>query len=379
MARISPFQGEGGGFDSPWERYRRRGATDERSRHRERVKTRRRRVARRFPLTATSAVGVAIALGAAGCGGEGQRTLSIATGNTNGLYYPLGGGLASIWSRHLDGVNMKAETTAGSVTNLIQVAKGESEVGFTQADALAAALAGRGRFPEPMPLASLGKLYPNVVHLVTIRSTGIASVHDLRGRRVSVGPPGSGNAVTAWNVLEAMGVGESDFTVRQLNYAQMSNGLKDGTLDAGFIAGGVGMPAVVEIGVSRDMVLVPFTEEEIATIARAEPAYSGFVMPPGVYRGVDEPVLTPTLWNLLVVARSMDEGLAYDLTRTMLERRADLENISSVASFITPPSARDVGDFPLHPGARRYYAEMAEGAGVGSEAREGQVSAPGDR
>ena len=333
----------------------------------------------RHGVVLATLAGAAIALGVAGCGGAAQRTLSIATGNTNGLYYPLGGGLASIWSRHIDGVNMKAETTAGSVTNLIQVAKGESEVGFTQADALAAALAGRGRFPEPMPLASLGKLYPNVVHLVTIRSTGIASVHDLRGRRVSVGPPGSGNAVTAWNVLEAMGIGEGDFTVRQLNYAQMSNGLKDGTLDAGFIAGGVGMPAVVEIGVSRDMVLVPFSEEEIATIARAEPAYSGFVMPPGVYRGVDEPVLTPTLWNLLVVLDAMDEGLAYDLTRTMLERRADLENISSVASFITPPAARDVGDFPLHPGARRYYAEVVGGAGLGSDAREGQVSATGDR
>ncbi|WP_419947950.1 TAXI family TRAP transporter solute-binding subunit [Candidatus Palauibacter sp.] len=310
------------------------------------------------PAARRIVLGVVGALGAAACGGGGQQTLSIATGNTNGLYYPLGGGLASIWSRHVDGVNMKAETTAGSVTNLIQVAKGESEVGFTQADALAAALAGTGRFPEPMPLLSIGKLYPNIVHLVTIRSTGITSVHDLRRRRVSVGPPGSGNAVTAWNVLEAMGIGEDDFTVRQLNYAQMSNGLKDGTLDAGFIAGGVGMPAVVEIGVSRDMVLVPFTEEEIATIVRAEPAYSGFVMPPGVYRGVDEPVLTPTLWNLLVVEGSMDDGLAYDLTRTMIERRADLENISSVASFITPASARDVGDFPLHPGARRYYDEV---------------------
>ena len=312
--------------------------------------------------TGVAGVFVAGALLAVACGGGGQRTLSIATGNTNGLYYPLGGGLASIWSRHVDGVNMKAETTAGSVTNLIQVAKGESEVGFTQADALAAALAGSGRFPDPMPLASLGKLYPNVVHLVTTRSTGIESVQDLRGRRVSVGPPGSGNAVTAWNVLEAMGIGESDFTVRQLNYAQMSNGLKDGTLDAGFIAGGVGMPAVVEIGVSRDMVLVPFSEDEIATIVGSEPAYSGFRVPPGVYRGIDEPVLTPTLWNLLVVSRTMEEGLAYDLTRTMLERREDLENISGVASFITPPSARDVGDFPLHPGALRYFDEVLQPA-----------------
>ena len=328
--------------------------------------TRRGIALRRLVIGVAGGLAAVGAFGAVGCGSEGQRTLSIATGNTNGLYYPLGGGLASIWSRHVDGVNMKAETTAGSVTNLIQVAKGESEVGFTQADALAAALAGRGRFPEPMPLASLGKLYPNVVHLVTIRSTGIESVQDLRGRRVSVGPPGSGNAVTAWNVLEAMGIGESDFTVRQLNYAQMSNGLKDGTLDAGFIAGGVGMPAVVEIGVSRDMVLVPFSEDEIATIVRSEPAYSGFRVPPGAYRGVDAPVLTPTLWNLLVVSRTMEEGLAYDLTRSMLERRADLENISSVASFITPPSARDVGDFPLHPGALRYFDEILGRPGSGA-------------
>ena len=103
----------------------------------------------------------------------------MATGNTNGLYYPLGGGLASIWSRYLDGVNMKAETTAGSVTNLIQVAKGESEIGFTQSDALADALAGTGIFPQPLPLATIGKLYPNVIHLVTTRRTGITSVQEI--------------------------------------------------------------------------------------------------------------------------------------------------------------------------------------------------------
>lgn len=297
-------------------------------------------------------------LACAACSGGDGTTLSIATGNTNGLYYPLGGGLASIWSRHLDGVNMKAETTAGSVTNLIQVAKGESEVGFTQADALANALAGSGRFPEPMPLATIGKLYPNVVHLVTIRGTGIQSVQDLRGKRVSVGPPGSGNAVTAWNVLTALGIEETDFTVRQLNYAQMSNGLKDGTLDAGFIAGGVGMPAVVEIGISRDMILVPFTDEEIATVVRAEPAYSGFQVPPGIYHGVDAPVQTPTLWNQLVVLREMDADFVYDLTRAMFDGRSELESISPVARFITPESARDVGDVPIHPGARRYYDEV---------------------
>ncbi len=308
-----------------------------------------------------SLVVFAATLLAVGCEMSGSRTMSFATGNTNGLYYPLGGGLASVWSRSLPEVNMKAETTAGSVTNLIQVANDESEIGFSQADALAGALAGSGRFPEPLPLRTLGRIYPNVAHLVTVEGTGIRSIQDLRGRRVSVGPPGSGNAVTAWNVLSAVGIVEADFTVRQLDYAQMSNGLKDGTLDAGFIAGGVGMPAVVEISVSRPMVLVPFTEEEIEVIVAAVPAYAGFQVPAGAYRGVDTPVLTPSLWNHIVVAEGMDEELAFDLVQTMFERRSDLEAISSVARFLDPETARDVPGFPLHPGAILFYQGIAEG------------------
>jgi len=262
-----------------------------------------------------------------------------------------------MWSRSIDGVNMKAETTAGSVTNLIQVAKGESELGLTQGDALANALTGTGRFPNPMPLQTLGKLYPNVVHLVAVRGGGIETPQDLRGKRVSVGPPGSGNAVTAWNVLGALGIGEDDFALRQLDYSQTSNGLKDGTLDAGFIAGGIGMPAVVEIAISRDMILVPFSEDEIGLIVGAAEAYAGFEVPAGIYKGVDEPVLTPTLWNQLVVHESLDAGLAYDLIRTLFEKREELASASPVARFFDPETAFDVGAVPIHPGALRFYRE----------------------
>lgn len=285
-------------------------------------------------------------------------TFSVATGNPSGVYYPLGGGLASVWSKELRGINIKAEVTAGSVTNLVQVARGESEVGFTQGDALADALAGRGEFPEPLPLALLARLYPNVVHLVTVKGYGIESVGDLAGKKVSVGPPGSGNAVTAWNILRSLGIAENDLEVRQVNYAETTNGLKDGTIDAGFIAGGLGIAAVVELAASRDIVLVPFTVEEMARIIERFPAYSPFSVPAGVYAGVDEPVPTPSLWNLLVVRRDMDEELAYRLTKTLFEHRERLESISKVARFIEPMSSSDVGKMPLHPGARRYYDEV---------------------
>ena len=286
------------------------------------------------------------------------QTLSFATGNPAGLYYPLGGGLASIWSRYVDGVNIKAEVTAGSVTNLIQVAKLESDVGFAQGDSVADAVVGTGRFRDPLPLAVLGKMYPNVVHLVTLKDSGIESLSDLKNKKVSVGPPGSGNAVTAWNILTALEITEDDFVVRQLNFTETSNGLKDGTIDAGFIAAGIGVAAVLELAVVRDMVLVPFTDEEIAAVTRAIPAYSAFSVPDGVYRGVDTPVQTPTLWNLLVVNRSMDEELAYRLIKAVFDFRPDLENISQVAKFIVPETAAAIGPLPLHPGAKRFYAEI---------------------
>jgi len=287
-----------------------------------------------------------------------SQTLSFATGNPSGLYYPLGGGLASIWSRNVDGVNMKAEVTAGSVTNLVQVAKLESDIGFSQGDSVADAVVGSGKFPEPMPLLVLGKMYPNVVHLITIAGSGIDSVADIKNKKVSVGPPGSGNAVTAWNILTALGIAESDFTVRQLNYTETSNGLKDGTIDAGFIAVGIGGAAVVELATARDISLVSFSDEEMAKITAHVPAYTAFSVTPGIYRGIDAPVQTPTLWNLLVVNRSMDEELAYQLLSAVFEHRDELENISQVAKFIIPETARATGPLPLHPGAKRYYDEI---------------------
>ncbi len=286
------------------------------------------------------------------------QTLSFATGNPSGIYYPLGGGLASLWSRYVDGINIKAEVTAGSVTNLVQVAKLESHVGFAQGDSVADAVAGKGRFPYALPLAILGKMYPNVVHLVTVEGSGITSVEDLKGKKVSVGPPGSGNFVTAWNILDALGITESDFTVRQLNYSETSNGLKNGTIHAGFIAGGLGIAAVVELAVTRKIALVPFTDEEMKKVTAHTPAYSAFSVPPGAYRGVDEPVQTPSLWNLLVVHREMDEDVAYRLVKALFDFRGTLENISQVARFIVPESAVSIGSLPLHPGSKRYYDEI---------------------
>ena len=302
---------------------------------------------------------VSLALLVSGCGGERPRPLALATGTTAGVYYPLGGAIASRWTRDLPGAVVKAEVSAGSVTNLIQVAKGESDVGFGQADAVADAFRGTGRFPEPLPLAVLGRIYPNIVHLLSVESRGVASVQDLRGKRVSLGPPGSGNEVTARNVLRAVGIAEQDFRVRQMNYTQSINGLKDGTVDAVFLAAGLGVSSVIELGLTRDLVLVPFTPDEIAAVEAENAAYQGIEVPPGVYRGVDLPTLTPSLWNMLFVHRDLPDDTARRLAASLLAGREEFRSVTRNADFIRIESLGQVGDLPLHPGVRALYEEAA--------------------
>ena len=310
---------------------------------------------RRRPLTlVAAAAGIALS---SGCGEERPRPLALATGTTAGVYYPLGGAMASRWTRDLPGLVVKAEVSAGSVTNLIQVAKGESDIGFGQADAVADAFRGTGRFPAPLPLAVLGRIYPNIVHLLSVEGRGVHSVPDLRGKRVSLGPPGSGNEVTARNVLRAVGIAESEFRVRQMNYTQSINGLKDGALDAVFLAAGLGVSSVVELGLTRDLVLVPFTPAEIAAVETANAAYQGIEVPPGVYRGVDVPTLAPSLWNLLFVHRDLPADLAKRLTASVLEGREEFRSVTRNADFIRVESLGDIGNLPLHPGARAFYEE----------------------
>ena len=153
--------------------------------------------------------------------------------------------MASLWSEVLPGVNAKAEVTGGSVTNVIQVARGESDLGIAMADVVTSAYAGTGRFPEPLPLRVLFTAYPNIVHVLTLRSSGIESINDLAVRPVAIGAQGSGTAVAATNMLNGLGLSLQDIAPRYLSFGETPTGLKDGTLDAGFVVGGLGIAAAI--------------------------------------------------------------------------------------------------------------------------------------
>ena len=191
---------------------------------------------------------------------EVQPTFSIATGGPAGLYYPIGGGMASAWSERLPNVNVKAEVTGGSVTNVIQVARNESDLGIAMADVVNDAYLGQGRFPEALPIRVLFTAYPNIVHILTLEQTGIEDVRQLLGKRVSMGAAGSGTAVAAENVLTSLDVDLSEISPIYLSFSETTSALKDGTIDAGFVVGGLGLAAVTELSVTRDLKLISLVQ-----------------------------------------------------------------------------------------------------------------------
>ncbi len=301
---------------------------------------------------------------ALGCGAEHERkpTYAIATGGPSGLYYPFGGGMASLWSKYLPHVNVKAEVTGGSVTNVIQVARGESEFGIAMADVVADAYLGQGRFPEALPLRVLVNAYPNIVHILSLADNNISSVSDLQGKRVSLGAAGSGTAIAAENVLTGLGVPLAAIAPAYLSFGETTAALKDGTIDAGFVVGGLGLAAVTELAVTRDLRLVALTDEELARLNAKFPAYSGYTIPGDTYAGVTIPVQVLGIWSAVVVHENMSEDLAFELTCTLFKHSDVLLKVSAVARDMTVDNLDKLPAVPLHPGTVRYQQLMARGA-----------------
>ena len=291
-------------------------------------------------------------------------TFAIATGGPQGLYYPFGGGMASLWSRQLPHVNAKAEVTGGSVTNVIQVARRESEMGIAMADVVADAYRGSGRFPEPLPLRVLFTAYPNIVHILTLEDTNITTVAELKGKRVSLGAAGSGTAVAAENVLTGLGLSLGDVAPVYLSFSETAAALKDGTIDAGFVVGGLGLAAVTELALTRDLVLINLSDAEIARLHAAFPTYSGYEIPGGTYDKVANSVQALSIWSAVVVHEDFPEQLAFELTCTLYKHREALLKVSPVAQATVIENIHQLPLVPLHPGTARFVAEPTTTCGA---------------
>jgi len=304
--------------------------------------------------------------------GDRPDFLALATAGTGGVYYLIGGSIAEIWSRELPEHEVVAEVTGGSVENLSLLMSDQVAVAFSMGTNAIGAYTGTRSFESGQQgqVLTLVALYPNVLHLATLAASDIHSLQDLRGRRVSVGAPGSGTEVGARTLLESNGITYEDIVPQRLNFNETANGIRDGTVDAGFWSAGPPTSSIMDLATARDIRLIPVSDEELARTQESDPTVRRDVIPAGAYRGQDEVVPTLSTPNVLVVRADMPEELAYDLAKTLLEARDELARVHPVAGRISAEYTLEVSPIPLHPGVIRYMREL------GLEVPERLVPAP---
>jgi TRAP transporter TAXI family solute receptor len=282
------------------------------------------------------------------------KTLNVVTGGTGGVYIVYGAGLADVLSKKLK-VAASAQQTTASVDNMKFIGQGKADLAFALADTAYDGLKGNAPFTEKVDAQTLAVMYGNYTHIVVKDASGISSVADLKGKRVSVGAAGSGTEIIANRVFEAFGMDPSkDISRERLAAADSANGLRDGKLDAFFFSGGLPTSAILDLSNSVKIRLLSDNDAIKKMADKYGPFYVAAKVPAGTYKDVPETTVS-SVQNLLVVNSKMDPALARAILQTMFDNKADLEAIHSAAKELTLATASVGSPLPFHPGAIDFY------------------------
>ncbi len=300
------------------------------------------------------------ALGVGSVPAQTRVRLAIGTALTKGVFYPLGVGMAALISKYIPGVEATAEVTGGSKENMKLLQAGKVPLALVVPDiALDAARGQLKEVSEKVAVRALLATYSNYLHIVTLERSGIRTVADLKGKRVSTGAPAGGSEGVGLLVLEAYGIMPQDLGSHlRLDYPESAAALREGKLDAFLMNTGV------RAGVIRELAATPGTKMRLIPhgdaapkLAAKHPFYFAAPIPKGTYPGVDEDISAIAATALFVAHERMDEQLAYEITKLILERTDELAAAHKVAQEITLQSAVRGSPIPFHPGALRYYKE----------------------
>jgi uncharacterized protein len=284
--------------------------------------------------------------------------ISIGTGGTGGIYYPYGGGVAEIWSKYVPDIKAVAEVTGASVENVKLAHKGETVVGEVMGDVAVAGFEGLSKFKgKKHDILSMAIMYPNLLQVVTLKSSGITSLEQVKGRNISTGSPGSGTNFMAEAVLKALGIEKSAYKDSRLSFTESANALRDGTIDVGFWSVGPGTSSILDLATTHDIHIIGITAAQTEKILKANDTYSSVDLGGGVYRGVDQPVPTIGVWNVMICQASLDTGMVYQLVKALYEHNDYLLKIHPSAAYTTPENAVKYSPIPLHPGTIKYLKE----------------------
>jgi len=306
-------------------------------------------------------LGAALLAGAAIA--QQQTNIAIATGGTGGVYYPMGGGMANVLSKHLPGVQATARVTGGSVDNLKLIGSDQSEVAFSMVDAALDAVKGQDKFKgAPLDVRTLMVLYPNRMHVVTVEGRGIEKMSDIKGKRVSTGSPGGATEVMAFRVIEAAGLDrDKDMKRERLGAAESTNALKDGKIDAYFWVGGLPTAAVTDLGASPGIKLKLVDHADVVEKMNDKYGniYAADVIPAKTYPGQDKDNKIAVVQNILIANGKMSDKAAYDIVKTLFEKRDEVALAHGEAKAIALDKQNNKNTtIPWHPAAEKYFKEL---------------------
>jgi uncharacterized protein len=290
---------------------------------------------------------------------QAQEFINVATGGTSGVYYPLGVALSNIFAKAMPGAKTAAQATKASVENLNLIEAGRAEIGFTLGDSLSDAWRGNTDvgFTQPLKkLRTVAAIYTNYIQIVATASSGIKTLADLKGKRLSVGAAKSGTELNARAVLKAAGLAYNDLSkVEYLGFGESVDLMKNRQLDATLISAGLGVSAIRDVATSIDIVIVAVPKEIVAKIG--DPAYQPTFIPAGTYTNQNVDIPAIGIQNYLVTAESVKADTVYVMTKAIFDNLDTLAAAHSAAREIKLENAAKPGPVPLHPGAEKYYRE----------------------
>lgn len=296
----------------------------------------------------------ALAAGGLAMPAAAQERISIGTGGTGGLFYVIGAGMADVINKHMDGATARAEVTGASVENIRRVAADQLTFGLSSSSTLYEAKAGEGPFAnDPQPVAAMAYLYPAVLQVATIESTGIAGFADLAGKKINLGPPGSNSAVLAQRLLEAYGVFDPA-NAQFLSYNEGVTALENGTVDAIVVLAGAPTAALIDLDARKDMVLLGIDPEVVADLFAKYPYYQPYVVPAGTYTDQTADVTVVNDPATAFVKADADAALVGRLTAAIFDNLGELAEVHPMARAIAVETAVKT-PIDLHPGAAAYF------------------------
>jgi uncharacterized protein len=309
-------------------------------------------------------IGVGLALGAAVLSGaavaQQQQFINVLTGGQSGVYYPMGVALSQIFAKDIPNVRSTAQVTRASAENLNLLQAGRGELALTLADALSDAWKGNaeaGFATKLDKLRGLSATYNNYVQIVANADSGIKTLADLKGKRVSVGAARSGTELNARAVFKAAGLAYTDLAkVEYLPFGESVELMKNRQLDATLQSAGLGVASIRDLATAVKIVIIPVPADVIAKIGDA--AYQPSVIPANTYTGQTEDVATAAIPNFLVTHSGVSDDVAYRMAKAMYDNIDTLYAAHNAAKAIKRENAIKGMPVPLHPGAERYYKEI---------------------